>query len=97
LRLIGQLQYFDSFLDQGVNDLWLPFSAVSLPSSLGLAYHEEFLKRQTLVLTKAINLENGSRGHANFTRNDPFPFEVKETLGEGGFGYVDKIVSLISG
>jgi hypothetical protein len=97
LRLIGQLQHFDAFLDHGINDLWLPFSPASLPSCLGLAYHEEFLKRQTLVLTKAINLENGSKGHAHFTRNDPFPFEVKETLGEGGFGYVDKIVSPLSG
>jgi hypothetical protein len=97
LRLIGQLQHFDDFLDHGINDLWLPFSPASLPISLGLEYHEEFLKRQTLVLTKAINLENGSRGHAHFTRNDPFPFEVKETLGEGGFGYVDKIVSPLSG
>jgi hypothetical protein len=97
LRLIGQLQHFDAFLDHGINDLWLPFSASSLPSCLGLAYNEEFLKQQARVLTKAINLENGSRGHAHFTRNDPFPFEVKETLGEGGFGYVDKIVSPLSG
>jgi hypothetical protein len=97
LRLIGQLQRFDAFLDHGINDLWLPFSKASLPSSLDLVYHEEFLKQQTVVLTKAINLENGSKGHAHFTRNDPFPFEVRETLGEGGFGYVDKIVSPLSG
>jgi hypothetical protein len=97
LRLIGQLQRFDAFLDHGINDLWLPFSKASLPTSLDLVYHEEFLKQQTLVLTKAINLENGSKGHAHFTRNDPFPFEVRETLGEGGFGYVDKIVSPLSG
>lgn len=97
LRLIGQLHLLDAFLDHGINDLWLPFSTASLPRSLSLAYHEEFLKKQTLVLTKAINLENGSKGHAHFTKNDPFPFEVQEILGEGGFGFVDKIVSPLSG
>ena len=97
LRKLGQLQLLDAFLDQGISDLWLPFTTASLPQCLSLAYHNEFLKLQPLVLTKALDLENGNRRHAHFTRDDPFPFESKGTLGQGGFGFVDKISSPLSG
>jgi hypothetical protein len=97
LRLIGQLHILDAFIDLGVNDLWLPFTASSLPQALGTSFHHLFLETQQFVLTKTIDLENGKGGHAHFTRDDPFPFEVKEKLGEGGYGYVDKIVSPLSG
>lgn len=97
LRKLGQLQLLDAFLDQGISDLWLPFTTASLPQCLSLAYHNEFLKLQPLVLTKALDLENGNRRHAHFTRDDPFPFESKGTLGQGGFGFVDRISSPLSG
>ena len=96
LRLIGQLQIFDAFIDQGINDLWLPLTISSLPRELSLAYHQEFMETQPLVLTKALDLEN-KKGHSHFTRDNPFPFETKGTLGEGGFGLVDRILSPVSG
>lgn len=95
LRMIGQLSVLDAFIDHGINDLGLPFNIPSLPHALSISYHEDFMATQPLVLTKALDLEN--KGHAHFTRDDPFPFETKGTLGSGGFGKVDKILSPLSG
>ncbi len=97
LRKIDQLQVLDKFLDQGINDLWLPLNAAHLPQELSVSYHQEFLATQLLVLTKALCLENNTQGHAHLTRDDTFPFEIKASLGSGGFGSVDKILSLTSG
>ena len=97
LRIIGQLHIFDTLLEQGINDLWLPFTASLLPKHLGTSVHDAFLETQRLVLTKALDLERKDKGHAHFTRDEPFPYEVREKLGEGGFGYVDKVYSSLSG
>ncbi|KAL5327966.1 hypothetical protein ACEPPN_005672 [Leptodophora sp. 'Broadleaf-Isolate-01'] len=97
LRTIGQLQVLDAFLDLGVNDLWLPLSESAIPPALSVAYHSEFIKAQSLVLSKALCLENSTGGHAHFTGDDPLPFERKETLGEGRFGSVDRVLSSLSG
>jgi hypothetical protein len=97
LRIIGQLRILDAFINQGINDFWLPLIASSLPHALSVAYHQEFITTQDLVLTKGLSLENNTKGHAHFTRDDLFPFEIKETLGRGGFGVVDRISSHFSG
>jgi hypothetical protein len=97
LRIIDQLPVLDAFIDQGINDLWLPLTGPSLPSALSVGCHQDFIAAQPLVLTKALDLENNTKGHAHFTRDDPFPFESKETLGSGGFGIVDRILSPLSG
>jgi hypothetical protein len=97
LRIIDQLPVLDAFIDQGINDLWLPLTASSLPPALSVGCHQDFIAAQPIVLTKALDLENNTKGHAHFTRDDPFPFECKETLGNGGFGTVDRILSLLSG
>lgn len=48
-------------------------------------------------MTKSIGIEKGEEGkHCHFRRNEPLPFEVKGILGSGGFGQVDKVLSLIS-
>lgn len=96
LRVIGQLPVLDAFIDQGLNDFWLPLNASSLPRELSVGYHQDFIATQPLVLTKALDLEK-TKGHAHFTRDDPFPFEIKEMLGSGGFGTVDRILSPLSG
>ncbi|KAL8634716.1 MAG: hypothetical protein Q9228_007706, partial [Teloschistes exilis] len=50
-----------------------------------------------LVVTKSIDLEKGEEGqHCFFRRDEPPPFEEKAILGSGGFGQVDKVLSLIS-
>ena len=98
LRLIGALHLLDSFLALGMNDLWLPFSQSTLPAMITTPYHERFLEPQSLVLTKALTLENSSLArHAHLGKDDVFPFEEGEKLGEGGYGPVHRVVSKLSG
>jgi hypothetical protein len=97
LRLINQLQLLDMFIDQGITDIWFPFTDRSLPETLGPSIRAQFLECQSIVLTKAIDLENGDhRKHIHFGSGEPLPFEVKAHLGSGGYGTVDKIISLLS-
>ncbi|OCK99501.1 kinase-like protein, partial [Cenococcum geophilum 1.58] len=98
LRKIDQLQLLDSFINYGITDLWLPLSRSSLPLSLRPSLHDEFLEAQKTVLTKAVSLENPKLArHAHFGRDDEFPFKEAGRLGEGAFGYVDKVISTLSG
>lgn len=97
LRTIGQLQVIDAVLDQGISDIWFPFNASSVPGALSSSMRKEFLEMQHLVLTKAVDLEKSElRPHAHFGKDEIFPFEVRERLGRGGFGTVDKIFSSFS-
>ncbi|KAF2491629.1 kinase-like protein [Lophium mytilinum] len=98
LRRIGQLQDLDTFIDQGINDVWLPLGSNLLPRSLSVSLRDQFLETQKMVLTKAVDMENSSLArHAHFGKNEVFPFTEREKLGEGGYGYVDKVVSSLSG
>jgi len=98
LRKIGQLQLLDQFLDQGINDLWLPISKSHLPKVLSIFLQDQFLEAQKLVLTKALDLENPALArHAHFGKTEQFPFEEGERLGEGGFGSVDRVISNLTG
>ena len=99
LRMIDQLPLLDSvFLPHGLTDFWLPFSLGSLPDSVSLDVRAAFVRVQPVVLTKATDLEKGERGrHHHFGPDEPLPFESKGSLGAGGFGAVDRVVSNISG
>ncbi|KAH0536550.1 hypothetical protein FGG08_006580 [Glutinoglossum americanum] len=97
LRLIGQLHLLDAFIAQGITDFWFPFSVSSLPDSINSSTRANFVRVQSVVLTKAVDLEKGDRGvHQHFAEGEPLPFESKAILGSGGFGQVDKVLSLIS-
>jgi hypothetical protein len=97
LRLVNQLQLLDMFIEQGITDIWFPFTEQSLPDTLSPSKRVQFLACQSVVLTKALDLENEDhRKHAYFGRGEPLPFEVKAHLGSGGYGIVDKVVSLLS-
>lgn len=50
LRLIGQLPAIDSFIEQGLDDLWLPFSISQLPNKMPAFHRERFLEFQNMVL-----------------------------------------------
>ena len=95
LRTIGQLQILDTVLDEGISDIWFPFAATAIPKALSSTSRATFLKAQPLVLTKAVDLEK-TRKHAHFGKEDVFPFEVRERLGRGAYGTVDKIFSPFS-
>ena len=97
LRTIGQLQAFDTILDHGIGDIWFPFNASSVPTNLSSSLRAEFLDSQQLVLTKAVDLEKSEqKKHAHFGRDEAFPFEVRERLGRGASGTVDKVFSPFS-
>ena len=97
LRIIGQLQVLDKILDEGTSDIWFPFNSSTVPKHLSSSLRAQFLEVQILILTKAVDLEkNDNKRHTHFGREDAFPFEVKEKLGKGGSGTVDKIFSPFS-
>jgi hypothetical protein len=97
LRIIGCLDLFGAFIDLGFSDHWFPVTERSLPHCLHPNKRSQFTAAQTLVITKSMDLEKGDEGqHCYFRQNEPLPFEVKGILGTGGFGQVDRVLSLIS-
>jgi Protein kinase domain len=97
LRLINELPLLDVFIDQGITDIWFPFTERTLPDVLSPSTQTQFLERQSIVFTKALDLENEEhRKHVYFGSGEPIPFEAKELLGRGAYGTVDKVVSLLS-
>jgi L1 cell adhesion molecule like protein len=97
LRLIEQLPMLDSFVDQGITDIWFPFTSASLPDTLAPSSRASFLKSQSVVLSKSLRFEKSSeRKHVHFTEGEPLPYEVVGRLGSGAHGFVDKVMSLIS-
>ena len=96
LRTIGQLIVLDILLGEGIDDLWFPFTPASVPKLLSPDLRVLFLDAQQLVLTKAVDLETGSKRHTHFGKDDTFPFEIRGTLGRGGTSNVDKIYNPLS-
>ncbi len=97
LRIIGHLEFLNDFLESDISDHSLPFSATSFPSTVNIEVQSAFLKSQSLVLTKTLDLEKGERGgHLHFGKNAIVPYEVKGRLGTGGYGEVEKVISHLS-
>ncbi|OCK97560.1 kinase-like protein [Cenococcum geophilum 1.58] len=97
LRIIGRLNLLDNFIDLGFSDHWFPVTERTLPHRLSPSLRSKFVNTQNLVLTKSMDPERGEKGqHCYFQRNEAPPFERKEVLGSGGFGQVDRVLSLIS-
>ena len=98
LRHIGQLQVLDAILDEGISDIWFPFTLSSSPTILSSSLQSQFLESQPLVLTKAVDLEKGvDKKHAHFGRDELFPFQIRGKLGGGGYATVNRIFSTFSG
>ena len=97
MRAIGCLDLLGHFVDQKITDICFPFTVATLPHELNPCVRTHFLKQQSQVLTKMQDLENGERGeHINFAEGDVLPFESIAILGKGGYGVVDKVISLLS-
>lgn len=97
LRLVKHVHLIDSFLVQGVSDIWFPFSLKTLPETLKSASARfEFIRLQDLVLTKAFDLEREDGKHRHFSRTEDVPLQKLAELGKGGFGYVDRVLSNIT-
>jgi hypothetical protein len=97
LRTIGCLDLLDTFIDLGFSDHWFPVTERSLPPCLRPSRCSQFVVAQELVITKSMDLEKGEKGqHCFFREHEPLPLEMKGILGSGGFGQVDRVLSLIS-
>ena len=96
LRTIGQLNVLDILLEEGINDIWFPFTPGTVPRLLSAELRDAFLDAQQLVLTKAVDLETGAKRHTHFGKDDVFPFEIREKLGRGGSASVDRIYNPLS-
>ncbi|KAF2175478.1 kinase-like protein [Zopfia rhizophila CBS 207.26] len=97
LRTIGYLNFLDNLIDVGFSDYWFPVTERTLPGCLQPSVRAAFVRAQSLVLTKSIDLERGQNGqHCHFEQEELVPFNPKGILGSGGFGQVDKVVSQIS-
>ncbi|KAE8443967.1 hypothetical protein EG329_001191 [Mollisiaceae sp. DMI_Dod_QoI] len=97
LRTITCLNLLDTFIDLGFSDYWFPVTERGLPHCLYSSRRAQFVAAQSLVMTRSLDLEKGDKGqHHHFRHNEPLPFEEKGVLGTGGFGQVDRILSLIS-
>lgn len=96
LRTIDQLNLLNILLDEGITDLWFPFTPGTVPKLLSPDLRYAFLDAQQLVLTKAVDLETGSKRHTHFGKDDAFPFEIRGKLGRGGSASVDRIYNPLS-
>lgn len=97
LRLVKQVSVIDTFLAQGVSDIWFPFSHKTLPDALQSASARfNFIDLQDVVLTKAFDLEREDGRHRHFSRAEDVPLQKLGELGKGGFGYVDRVLSTIT-
>jgi hypothetical protein len=97
LRTIGSLDLLDRCIDVGFSDYWLPVTERNLPEFLRPSIRTAFTEAQTLVLTKSMDLEKGAKGqHCYFRTGETLPLETKGILGSGGYGQVDRVLSLIS-
>jgi len=97
LRTIGHLNLLQDIIDIGFSDFWFPVTKQNLPGCLSPSVCAAFFDAQQIVLTKSIDLEKGEKGkHCHFQQGEPLPFEPKGILGAGGFGQVDKVLSMIS-
>jgi serine/threonine protein kinase len=97
LRLIGQVPLLDTFLNDGLADVSLPFSMATLPNVLSPSVKAEFINAQALVMTNMLDLEKGENGkHLFFKEGEEPPYETLGILGSGGYGQVDKVWSKLS-
>lgn len=97
LRTIGCLSHLDTFIDLGFSDYWLPFKERSIPHCVRPSQRSEPVATQDIAMTQSLDLEKGGAGqHCNFSQKEVLPFPEKGIIGSGGYGQVDKVLSLVS-
>jgi len=98
LRLISQLDKIEVFLQQGLSDMWFPFTSSTLPAVLAPEVQAQFLEIQSVVFSKSksFHLETSERKHAYFSATEPLPLRSVAKLGVGTHGSVDKVVSTLT-
>lgn len=97
LRQIVSLDILEDCISIGFSDYWLPATTRNLPDCMRPSIKVAFVEAQDLILIKALGLERGAKGrHCYFKKGATIPFETKAVLGSGGYGQVDRVLSLVS-
>ena len=92
LRVIGQLQSLDTIVKNGFTDVGFPFTSATVPKGFNVAWQADFLKKQSLVLSRVEDVvDNKLKKHMYLDRKDFSPYEAKENLGRGSYGTVDRV------
>lgn len=98
LRLLGKADALETFTDKGITDLCFPLSPASLPTSLEPSIQSAFLRRQWIVVSGAVTLEQGAVGeHQSFGADDIVPFETQGHVYDGAHGAVDLVKNAVTG
>jgi hypothetical protein len=93
LRLIDREFAMDKLMNEGITDIWFPFSKRSLPGNLSPGEKDRFLAKQFMVNTEGLNLEKWKGQHQHFHRDDDVPLKYEKLLGRGAFGEVAEVTS----
>ncbi|KAG4442866.1 hypothetical protein IFR05_001662 [Cadophora sp. M221] len=92
LRLIGQVEIANVFIDEEITDLGFPFTQRTLPHAFtDQTARHNFLKTQPLVCSTLLELAWGIEHH-HFARESNIPLSILSDLGSGGYGSVDRFV-----
>jgi serine/threonine protein kinase len=86
------IHLLDDLLRHKFSDFHFPATVRSVPPCLTLSQRVAFLKAQDLILTPSLELEHGQ--HQYFKEEVVVPYQRLTVLGVGGFGEVDKVLSL---
>lgn len=97
LHFIGCPETIEAFVEQGLLDVFLPYSEENLPRAIRGSKRADFLAHQYKVLSEqALDLERSGSPHCNIDDNADSYFHVYRELGSGGFGTVDHVFSRLS-
>lgn len=96
LRLINRLDSMPAFILDGLFDIAFPYTYNRLPASLSPGTRNAFLEQQSVVLSKAGDLEMEQGRHRHFPGTAESNFVVVKQLGSGYFGVVDHVRSKLS-
>ncbi|KAI9890845.1 MAG: hypothetical protein M1814_003629 [Vezdaea aestivalis] len=98
LILVKRSEVLQSFIEEGLSDLSIPFSEQTLPYALkGDAARSKFLELQPLVFSaQASDVEKADGRHRHFSKDGDIHFQRIKWLGRGGFGDVDHVWSRLS-
>ncbi|KAF2111529.1 kinase-like domain-containing protein [Lophiotrema nucula] len=91
LKSIDRQVYLQTFLDQGVNDLWFPFSKQTLRPLLNIPGEEKLFLRAQEGQFLYEWATSHSLGHRIFEDGEDI-LQSERILGEGGFAIVEQIV-----
>jgi hypothetical protein len=92
----GHPELIDKFIDEGINDTWLPISSsdVTLSRLLPKLERSRFIRAQRSVCIRPSEFQLGYGGaHGHFASGDDTPFRTRGEIGSSSLGIVDEVWS----